>query len=253
MYENVIEMTDVRKSFDSEEILKGINFSVNKGDIAVINGASGQGKTTMIKIMLGLEEPDSGNIFFFGQDIKKTSKKESKAIKLKTGVSFQNNAIFDSNTVFDNVSLPLKEHTKMSKKEIENSVMNMLDLMDISGTEEKYPAQLSGGMQKRVGLARALIMNPEILILDEPTTGLDDELIGSLYDTIAQLKNKLDITAVIITHYFPGILGLADCVAFMHGGIITKCIPASEFQAQYDPEIARKLENLNGPIIGANV
>jgi phospholipid/cholesterol/gamma-HCH transport system ATP-binding protein len=167
--EPLVEMIDVRKSYGRQEVLRGVNLSIMGGKTTVIVGGSGQGKSQIIKHILGLIKPDSGSVVVYGKDITSVSKKELKEIRTNFGVLFQNAALFDSMTVYDNVALPLRERTKMPEDAINEIVNEKLVLMDVEGTNDKYPAQLSGGMRKRVGLARALVLDPGIIFFDEPT------------------------------------------------------------------------------------
>jgi phospholipid/cholesterol/gamma-HCH transport system ATP-binding protein len=193
--EPMIRLIDVRKRFGSQEILKGINLSIYEGKTTVIVGESGKGKSLILKHMLGLIRPDNGKVLVEGKDINKIGRKELKDIRAKFGVLFQNAALFDSMTVFDNVALPLRERTKASEEKIRTIVNEKLDLMDIEDSNDKYPAQLSGGMRKRVGLARALVLNPKIVFFDEPTTGLDVAKSNEMYRPYRQPRCAKDFQA----------------------------------------------------------
>ena len=178
MIEPIIQFVDVHKSFEStngavQKVLRGINFSIRPGMTTVIGGASGQGKSVAIKLILGLMKPDSGKILVEGKDVTVMGSRELNEIRSSFGVVFQGVAPFDSMTVFENVALPLEEKTKLSKQEIRNRVMKSLEQFGLVGHEDKFPAQLSGGMLKRVGLARALQLQPRIMLFDVPTTGLE--------------------------------------------------------------------------------
>ena len=178
MKKTVIQFIDVHKSFvnangDVHKVLKGVNFSIMSGMTTVIGGGSGQGKSVTIKLILGLMKPDSGQILVHGRDITRMDRRELNEVRTNFGVLFQGVALFDSLTVFENVALPLREKTKLNEAEIHAKVMTSLSQFDLQGHEEKFPAQLSGGMQKRVGLARALQLQPQVMLFDEPTTGLD--------------------------------------------------------------------------------
>jgi phospholipid/cholesterol/gamma-HCH transport system ATP-binding protein len=168
-----VQLIDVHKTFGTQHVLKGVNLSIYEGKTIVIVGESGQGKSSIIKHILGLIKPDSGKVLVYGKDVNRISKKELKDVRSNFGVLFQNAALFDSMTVFDNVALPLRERTSKSEQEISAIVNEKLEMMDLHESNEKFPAQLSGGMRKRVGLARALALNPKIVFFDEPTTGLD--------------------------------------------------------------------------------
>ncbi len=254
MKENVIvQLTDVRKSYGRQEVLKGINLSIAEGKTTVIVGASGQGKSQIIKHILGLVKADSGKVFVYGKEITKVSKRELKEIRTHFGVLFQNAALFDSMTVYDNVALPLRERTKKSEDEIKKIVSEKLAMMDVEGTDDKYPAQLSGGMRKRVGLARALVLDPKIIFFDEPTTGLDVAKSSEIYRVFSRTQAKLGYTSVIVSHDVPKIFKLADYVALLHNGVIQGCLTPEEFQLSDDPVIKEFVETTMGPLYSSEM
>jgi len=246
--EPLIKLVDIKKGFGSQLVLKGINLSIYEGKTTVIVGESGKGKSLIIKHILGLIKPDSGKVFVFGKDLNKMSVKELKDIRSYFGVLFQNAALFDSMTVFDNVALPLRERTKASETEIAGIVNEKLKLMDLEGSNNKFPAQLSGGMRKRVGLARALVLNPRIVFFDEPTTGLDVAKSNEIYRVFFRTQTKLGYTAVIVSHDVPKIFKLADYVALLHEGIIQDCLPPEDFQTSENPFIREFVEKTMGLI-----
>jgi phospholipid/cholesterol/gamma-HCH transport system ATP-binding protein len=246
--EPVIQLIDVKKKFGSQNVLKGVNLSIFEGKTTVVVGASGQGKSLIIKHILGLVKPDSGKVLVYSKDINKIRKKELKEIRTHFGVLFQNAALFDSMTVFDNVALPLRERTKASEEEIKTIVNEKLKLMELEGSNDKYPAQLSGGMRKRVGLARALVLNPQIVFFDEPTTGLDVALSNEMYRVFFRTQAKLGYTAVIVSHDVPKILKLADYVALMHNGVIQDCLTPEDFQTSDNPVIKEFVGKTMGQI-----
>jgi len=243
-----IELIGIEKSFGRQKVLQGIDLTIPTGKTTVIVGASGQGKSVILKHMLGLVRPDAGKVLVFGQDLSRLSRGELKKVRTQFGVLFQNAALFDSLTVFDNVALPLRERTKMGEEEIRSNVMEKLGLMDLVGAENKYPAQVSGGMQKRVGLARALIMNPKIVFFDEPTTGLDAHKSNEIYRLFFRTQNQLKYTAVIVSHDVPKIFKLSDYVALLAEGKIQGCMTPEEFQLSDHPLITRFVEETMGPI-----
>lgn len=244
----MIQMIEVRKSFGAQEVLKGINLSIFEGKTTVIVGESGKGKSLIIKHILGLMKPTSGRVLVNGKDINRISKTELKEIRANFGVLFQHAALFDSMTVFENVALPLRERTKSSEKEISEKVSEMLDLMDLEGSEDKYPAQISGGMRKRVGLARALVLNPKIVFFDEPTTGLDIAKSNEIYRVFYRTQTKLGYTSVIVSHDVPKIFKLADHVALLHDGVIQDCLSPEDFQTSENPVIREFVEKTMGRI-----
>lgn len=243
-----IELIDVKKSFGGAGVLTDVNLRVAEGTTTVIVGASGQGKSVIIKHMLGLMKPDSGQINVFGQDISRATKHQLKEIRKDFGVLFQNVALFDSMTIYDNVALPLRERTDASEVEIRASVEEKLEMMDLQGVDNKYPAQISGGMKKRVGLARALMLNPKIVFFDEPTTGLDVLKSNEIYRLFHDTQARLGYTAVIVSHDVPKIFKLSDRVALLAEGVIQSSISPEEFQRSDNPLIRRFVETTMGPI-----
>ncbi|GBE41929.1 MAG TPA: ATP-binding cassette domain-containing protein [Nitrospirae bacterium] len=244
----VIEINGLRKTFGAIEVLKGVDLSIMEGKTTVIVGGSGQGKSLIIKHILGLIRPDSGSVQVYGKEMSNIGKKDLKEIRMDFGVLFQNSALFDSMTVFDNIALPLRERTHMSEEEISDIVNDKIEMMDIVGSNEKYPAQLSGGMRKRVGLARALVLKPRIIFFDEPTTGLDVAKSSELYRIFFHTQQQLKYTAVIVSHDVPKIFKLADYVALLNNGVIQGCLPPEEFQLSDDPVIKEFVETTMGPL-----
>jgi phospholipid/cholesterol/gamma-HCH transport system ATP-binding protein len=244
----VIEMVDVEKYFGRQVVLNKINLQVVEGTTTVIVGASGQGKSLILKHMLGLVKPDLGQVLVYGRDLAKLRRRELRETRMNFGVLFQNGALFDSLNVFDNVALPLRERTGFSEKVIKDNVEEKLAMMELEGSEDKCPAQLSGGMQKRVGLARALVLNPRIIFFDEPTTGLDANKSNDVYRLFHRTQARLGYTAVIVSHDVPKIFKLADCVALLEGGVIPGCMSPEEFQLSDDPAIRAYVETTMGPL-----
>lgn len=246
--EYIIQLVDVWKSFGSQIVLKGIHLSFLEGKTTVIIGASGQGKSLIIKHILGLTKPDSGQVLVYGKDVNAINGKELSEIRTHVGVLFQNAALFDSMTVYDNVALPLRERTKATEEEVKEIVSEKLSLMDLEGSDDKYPAQLSGGMKKRVGLARALVLNPKIVFFDEPTTGLDVAKSNEIYRLFYRTQEKLGYTAIIVSHDVPKIFKLADYVALLHDGIVQKSMTPEEFQVSDNPIIKDFVEKTMGAV-----
>lgn len=244
----VIEINGLIKTFGGIEVLKGIDLSVIEGKTTVIVGGSGQGKSLIIKHILGLIRPDSGSVRVYGKEMSNIGRKDLKEIRMDFGVLFQNSALFDSMNVYDNIALPLRERTHMSEEEISHIVNDKIEMMDIVGSNEKYPAQLSGGMKKRVGLARALVLKPRIIFFDEPTTGLDVAKSNEIYRIFFRTQQKLKYTAVIVSHDVPKIFKLADYVALLHNGVIQGCLSPEEFQLSDDPVIKKFVETTMGPL-----
>lgn len=214
----IIELRDVHKSFGKHQVHKGINIKVPQGGITVILGPSGTGKSVLLKEMMGLLMPDKGEVIVDGVDITKASKVELVNIRKKFGMLFQNAALFDSMTVYENVAFPLREHTKLKEKQIKELVIEKLRLVGLKDVENKMPSELSGGMRKRVGLARAIVLEPKIILYDEPTTGLDPIMRDVVDDLIYSTQKKLNITSVVISHDIDSAFKIADYMAMIYDG-----------------------------------
>ncbi|MEZ4598189.1 MAG: ATP-binding cassette domain-containing protein [Syntrophotaleaceae bacterium] len=243
-----IELIDLERSFGRQKVLDKVNLRVAEGTTTVIVGASGQGKSVILKHMLGLLKPDKGKVLVLGKDLAKLGKKELNEVRKDFGVLFQNVALFDSMNIFDNLALPLRERTDATEEEIRANVEEKLAMMDLVGVNEKYPAQLSGGMKKRAGLARALVMNPRIVFFDEPTTGLDVTKSNEIYRLFYETQAKLKYTAVIVSHDVPKIFKLADRVALISEGRIEGCMSPEAFQLSDKPVIRSFVLETMGPI-----
>ncbi len=216
----MIEITDLHKSFGNKKVLSGVNFTINKGETVVIIGQSGCGKSVLIKHIVGLLTPDEGKVMVEGKTVHELSLKELYELRKKFGFLFQGAALFDSMTVEENVSLPLIETFSYSKQEIRKVVEEKLELVGLKNVLNLKPAELSGGMKKRVGLARALVTNPDYILYDEPTTGLDPIMSDSIDLLIKDLSDKLNVTSVVVTHDMYSVKNVADRVAMMHQGKI---------------------------------
>ena len=226
----LIEFRNVTKRFGDLTILDCIDFQVERGKITTIIGKSGMGKTVILKHLIGLMEPDSGEILFEGKPINKLGRKERSFMKSKCGYMFQNVALFDSMTAFDNVALPLREKTNLSEFDIYLKVMGRFEKLEIDHIALKYPAQISGGMQKRVGLARVLVMEPEIILFDEPTTGLDPVRKNAVHSMIAQMQREFDFTAIIVSHEIPDVFYFSHKIAMLDTGKILVAGTPNEVQ-----------------------
>ncbi|WP_028579072.1 ABC transporter ATP-binding protein [Desulfogranum japonicum] len=222
--ETVIEFSQVVKTFGQWEkqhtVLDHATFGIPTGKTTVIAGGSGQGKSVILKLILGLLQPDSGSIHVGNKDITQLSYQELQQVRMSFGVLFQGAALFDSLTVFENIALPLKERTKLSTVQIKEKVLATLDQLELNGHEDKFPAQLSGGMKKRVGLARALQLDPDIVLFDEPTTGLDPVMTQEIYELFSSTHKRLGYTAVIVSHDIPKVFDLADQIILLNKGEI---------------------------------
>jgi len=217
-----IEFIDVVKSFGERAsrhvVLHGISFSIPRGKTTVIAGGSGQGKSVTLKLVLGLLKADSGQVLVEGKDVTHLRRSALRSLRTRFGVLFQGSALFDSLSVYENVALPIRERTKFSEEEIRERVMSTLTQLELNGHEEKFPAQLSGGMKKRVGLARALQLDPEIVLFDEPTTGLDPVMTQEIYQLFERMQKDLGYTAVIVSHDIPKVFDLADQIILLNKG-----------------------------------
>ena len=216
----MIEIRDLKKSFDENQVLLGVNLVINKGETLVIIGRSGCGKSVLLKHIIGLLKPDEGQIIIEGRDIAKISIKELYKLRAKFGFLFQGAALFDSMDVGDNVGLALQENTRMKPEEIKKVVAEKLELVGLPGTEKMKPSDLSGGMKKRVSLARSLATDPEYILYDEPTTGLDPVMSDAIDDLIKELTMKLKVTSIVVTHDIFSVYEVADKVAMMNDGKI---------------------------------
>jgi phospholipid/cholesterol/gamma-HCH transport system ATP-binding protein len=245
----LIQVLDVHKRFGEQKVLDGASLNVPRGEILVIIGGSGTGKTVLLKHLIGLLRPDRGHIFVEGVDICHLRSWELKETRKKFGMLFQGAALFDSLTVAQNVAFPIREHAKLKEKEIEERVSTRLEEVGLQGIEDKYPSELSGGMRKRVGLARALALEPEIVLFDEPTTGLDPIMSDVINDLILNTQRKLGITFFIISHDVKGALKIAHRVAMLYEGRIIEEGSPQEIEASENPILQQFLAGSSeGPI-----
>jgi phospholipid/cholesterol/gamma-HCH transport system ATP-binding protein len=230
--ESAIRFVDVCKSFGERArrhlVLDRVSFAVPMGKTTVIAGGSGQGKSVILKLILGLLRPDSGQVLVGEKNVSTMGYKALQELRMLFGVLFQGSALFDSLTVFENIALPLRERTKLTEGEIRNRVAATLEQLELTGHEEKFPAQLSGGMKKRVGLARALQLEPKIVLFDEPTTGLDPVMTKEIYELFTQTQQRLGYTAVIVSHDIPQIFALADQIILLNKGELDVFTEASQ-------------------------
>jgi phospholipid/cholesterol/gamma-HCH transport system ATP-binding protein len=220
MSDALIQFLNVRKSFGSQTVLDGVNLSISRGATTTVIGRSGTGKSVLIKHIAGLLRPDSGKILYAGHDLAQLKSGDWKAIKSKLSYMFQNMALFDSMTNYDNIALPLREKTRMSEVRIAKEVNHLLEALELQNCSEKYPSQISGGMRKRVALARALITKPELVMFDEPDTGLDPIRKTAVYDMIQTFQNRLGFTAIVVSHEIPDIFRISNRVAMLDQGRI---------------------------------
>jgi phospholipid/cholesterol/gamma-HCH transport system ATP-binding protein len=220
MEEKAIRIVNLHKSFGPQKVLNGINLEIEKGKTTVIIGKSGGGKSVLLKHLIGLIKPDEGEIWINNSDITRLNEKDLNEIRIHFGMLFQEAALFDSMDVYDNVAFPLREHTKKSEKEIERIVEDKLKQVGLLRFGEKMPSELSGGMRKRVGLARALALDPETILFDEPTSALDPIISLTILDLIRETQTNLHKTYVVISHDIMGMFRIADRVALLSDGKI---------------------------------
>ncbi len=216
----IIELKNVYKSFDSKQVHTGVNLSIRSGENITVLGGSGSGKSVLLKEIIGLIKPDEGDVIIENENIVPMDESELVHVRKKMGMLFQGAALFDSLTVAENIAYPLREGNNHSEEEINEIISTNLELVGLPGIEDKLPSDLSGGMKKRVGLARAMAMNPKILLYDEPTTGLDPPNISRINHLIRNMQEKFGITGVIITHDVKSALEISDRIAFLYNGRI---------------------------------
>jgi phospholipid/cholesterol/gamma-HCH transport system ATP-binding protein len=249
----MIDIRNLRKSFNEQEVLKGVNLSIPKGRITAIIGRSGTGKSVLLKHIIGILKPDSGEMLIDGKNIAGLNGRGLNEVRKKFGMLFQGAALFDSMDVYENVAFPLREKTQMPETEIRSRVERELTNVGIVGMNNKYPAQLSGGMKKRVGLARALIMDPEIVLFDEPTTGLDPIMKNAIHRLIWETQRRVGFTAILVSHDIPDVFPFCDYVAMLHAGSIIDRGTPDEIRRTTNPVLMQFLKGeADGPIRADN-
>lgn len=231
----MISVKGLSKSFGDRVVLKGVNLEVHAGETMVIMGTSGTGKSVLLKLLIRLIEPDSGEIWIDGKDITKLNNKEMDEVRKKIGMVFQFSALFDSLTVGENVGFGLYRHTNLDKKEIERIIAEKLELVGLPGIENVMPIELSGGMRKRVSFARAISMDPQIILYDEPTTGLDPITADEINNLINKLHDQMGVTSIVVTHDLKSAFTVATRIAMLKDGIIAFEGKPEEIQRCNDP------------------
>jgi phospholipid/cholesterol/gamma-HCH transport system ATP-binding protein len=245
----MINVEDLHKSFDGLHVLRGVSFQVAKGEILALIGRSGYGKSVLLKHVAGLIKPDEGRVLIDDNDINRLRGKKLEWMRSRFGFVFQNGALFDSMTVFENVAFPLREKTKRSEKEIREKVLDALEQVGLAGAENKYPAQISGGMVRRVALARALVRNPEIMFFDEPTTGLDPIIASAILNLIDSCHKRFGFTGLLVTHEIPKAFEIVQKVAMLHDGKTLTVDTPEGVQSSKDPVIHQFITGgVEGPI-----
>jgi phospholipid/cholesterol/gamma-HCH transport system ATP-binding protein len=245
----MIELVRLKKSFGKQLVLNDLNLKIPAGKITAVIGPSGEGKSVLLKHMIGLMKPDNGKVIVDGEDITWMGRRQLNRIRERFGMLFQGVALFDSMTVFENVAFPLEEKTRLSRDEIRVRVHDALEHVGLKNVDDKYPDQLSGGMKKRVGLARALLLNPDIILFDEPTTGLDPIICNAMHRLIKETQERFGFTAVIVTHEVPAIFEICDYVAMLYQGRIQMRGTPAEVRETEDPVLRQFITgDLEGPL-----
>ena len=249
----IIEFKNVTKRFGKRTILDRVNLRIHEGQVTTIIGKSGEGKSVLLKHIIGLLRPEEGRVLYRGQPIKKMNRKEWNAYLGQISYMFQNNALFDSKTVYENVAMPLRKYTKLSKKQVREKVMTRIEQTELTHVAHKYPSELSGGMQKRTALARALVTDPKIVLFDELTTGQDPIRRNMILGMIAEYKKKFGFTAVLISHDIPDVFFISNRIlALYHKKIVFQGTPEAfeDFDHPFYDEIVTSIENLQDELTG---
>ena len=245
----MIKIEDLHKSFNGFEVLRGANLEVTKGEILALMGRSGYGKSVLLKHVVGLMKPDRGRVLIDNKDMSSLKGKELERMRSRFGFVFQNGALFDSLTVFENVAFPLREKTALAEQEIKGKVLTVLEQVDLRGAEDKYPAQISGGMIRRAALARSLVISPEIMLFDEPTTGLDPIIGRAILNLIDSCHKQFGFTGIIVTHEIPKIFDIVQKVAMLHDGRILTVESPDQILFSSDPVVQQFITGSSeGPI-----
>ncbi len=249
MSDSVIEVIDLVTHYGHLKVLDGVSFKIPRGEITVIAGSSGCGKTTLLRNMIGLLKPTSGKILLRGEDIVTMSEKDLYRMRTRQGVLFQSGGLLNSMTLADNVALPLREHTELEESTLRIMTRMKLELVGLLGFEGFFPSELSGGMKKRAGLARAISMDPEILYFDEPTAGLDPVTSAEMDELILKLKKTFNMTIVVVTHELPSIRKIGDWVVMLDRGKVVFSGTLQEILACEDQTVRRFLDRQPGDMV----
>ncbi len=233
----MIRVENLWKSFGRQEVLRGVSFEVQEGEFMALIGGSGCGKSLLLKLLVGLVKPDRGRVWIAGQDVSALTRKQIESLRSRIGFVFQGGALFDSRSVYDNVAFPLREKTSLPEHQIHRKVMGELELVGLRDAEHKLPAELSGGMLKRVALARALARDPETVLFDEPTTGLDPVVARAVLGLFGAVHQRLKLTGILVSHEIPRIFEIVQKVAMIHEGRIVAVQPPEQFSVSPNPII----------------
>ena len=244
-----IRVVNLHKSFAEHEVLSGVHLEIRQGESMVVIGGSGTGKTVLIRCIIGLVQPDEGEIYVDGTEITSLNEREMNEIRKRFGMLFQGGALFDSLTVWENVGFGLRQHTRLREEEIRRIVSEKLGLLGLRNIEDLMPAELSGGMKKRVSLARAIAMEPEILLYDEPTTGIDPMMADAINELIIRMREKLNVTSIAITHDMTSAYKIADRIAMLYQGKIIEVGTPEEIKSSRNPIVQQFIQGRSeGPI-----
>lgn len=244
-----IRVVNLHKSFGENNVLRGVNLEVRQGESMVVIGGSGSGKTLLIKCIIGLVQPDEGEIYVDGEEVSSLREHEMNEVRKKFGMLFQGGALFDSMKVWENVGFGLRHQTRLSEEEIRRIASEKLKLLGLINVEDLMPVELSGGMKKRVSLARAIAIEPEILFYDEPTTGLDPIMADAINDLIVQMKEKLNVTSIAITHDMKSAYKVGDRIAMLYEGRIIESGTPEEIRNSSNPVVQQFIQGKSeGPI-----
>jgi phospholipid/cholesterol/gamma-HCH transport system ATP-binding protein len=243
----LIQFKEVFKAFNGNQVLRGIDLDIYQGQITTIIGKSGGGKSVLLKHIIGLLEPDGGSIVIDGHNLTKLRGRPRRMLRRRFSYMFQDSALFDSMTVYENIALPIQERGELKPADIRTRVHARMEDLDLGAIDHEYPAQLSGGMKKRVALARALVTDPEVVLFDEPTTGLDPIRKNSVHNMIAEYQQKLGFTAVLISHEIPDVFYFSQRVAMLHEGRILFAGAPSELQRLSDPAVRDFIQGFEKP------
>jgi phospholipid/cholesterol/gamma-HCH transport system ATP-binding protein len=233
----MIRVDNLWKSFGQQEVLRGVSFEVQPGEFVALIGGSGCGKSLLLKLLISLLKPDRGGVWVAGKNVSGLGRRDLETLRSRIGFVFQGGALFDSMTVYDNVAFPLREKTSLGEKDICRKVTGELELVGLRNAEHKFPAQLSGGMLKRVALARALVRDPEIVLFDEPTTGLDPVVSRAVLELFGAVHQRLKLTGILVSHEIPRIFEIVQKVAMLHEGRIVAVEPPAQLCASPNPVI----------------